>query len=94
MEAVVEESVRSLWPDVADPLFTVGRVLRRVFGCWHRDMSLPFSRDNETYRRCVACGARRLFDLERWAMVGPYYYPKQASARKWCVAANRSAEAM
>ena len=58
----------------------IERVSKRVFGCWHVDMSLPFSRDNETYRTCVACGARRRFDLEQWAMVGPFYYPERKLA--------------
>lgn len=53
----------------------VERVLRRVFGCWHRRMSLPFTRGGETYRTCVDCGARRRYDLEQWRMVGPFYRP-------------------
>ena len=54
---------------------SISRVFRRVLGCWHRHMSLPFTRGNETYRTCVDCGARRRFDLERWTMVGAFYRP-------------------
>lgn len=51
-------------------------VLRRAFGCWHLDLSLPFTRNNESYRTCVTCGARRRFDLERWTMIGDFYQPE------------------
>ena len=57
----------------------VNNVFRRVLGCWHRHMSLPFTRGNETYRTCVDCGARRRFDLEQWRMVGAFYRPEDRS---------------
>lgn len=75
VEAVLEE----VGPD--RPGFIKGRmsrgttVFRRVFGCWHRHMSLPFTRRGETYRTCVDCGARRRYDLEQWKMIGPFYRP-------------------
>jgi hypothetical protein len=48
--------------------------LTRVFGCWHSDMSRPFTHDGESYRTCLDCGARRDFDPTRWEMIGAYYY--------------------
>jgi hypothetical protein len=48
--------------------------LTRLFGCWHQNMSRPFTRGRETYRVCLGCGARRRFDLERWEMNGAYYF--------------------
>jgi hypothetical protein len=48
--------------------------LTRVFGCWHTEMSRPFTLDGESYRTCLECGARRNFDSARWEMVGAYYY--------------------
>lgn len=45
----------------------------RIVGCWHRRMSVPFSRDGETYRVCLRCGMRRRFDLAKWKMKGRYY---------------------
>lgn len=75
MEAVVERSGKSLSPDLASACAQAGRAVARVFGCWHRTLSLPFTRDGETYRTCMGCGARRRFDTERWETVGPYYYP-------------------
>lgn len=50
------------------------RWLTRLFGCRHRNMSPPFTGGEETYRTCMRCGARRLFDVERGRMTGAYYY--------------------
>jgi hypothetical protein len=48
-------------------------VCYRVFVCWHRKMSVPFTREDETYRVCLRCGMRRHFDLAEWKMKGSYY---------------------
>jgi hypothetical protein len=53
--------------------------LTRVFGCWHSEMSRPFTHDGESYRACLECGARRQFDATRWEMVGAYYYDAPAN---------------
>lgn len=50
------------------------RWLTRLFGCRHRHMSPPFTGGEETYRSCMRCGARRMFDVERGRMMGAYYY--------------------
>jgi hypothetical protein len=53
--------------------------LTRLFGCRHRNMSPPFTGGEETYRSCMRCGARRLFDVERGRMTGAYYYAPLSS---------------
>ena len=55
--------------------------LTRVFGCWHSEMSRPFTHDGESYRACLECGARRKFDSAKWEMVGAYYYDVPESSR-------------
>lgn len=80
MEAVVEQAGTDLSAVMPDLVSKVRRVTARIFGCWHVNMSRPFSRGNETYRTCVACGARRRFDLEQWEMVGSFYYPERKFA--------------
>ena len=80
MEAVVQQAGRDLAAVVPDLVIKMRRAAARTFGCWHVNMSRPFSRGNETYRACVSCGARRRFDLERWEMVGSFYYPERKSA--------------
>lgn len=52
----------------------VSNWLTRVFGCWHSEMSRPFTYEGQSYRTCLECGARRDFDPARWEMVGAYYY--------------------
>lgn len=51
-----------------------GDWLTRVFGCWHREMSRPFSRQGEAYRSCLKCGAQRKFNVGKWEMQGGYYF--------------------
>jgi hypothetical protein len=75
IDGMVERAVVNQWSLGSAHLSTIKRALKRVFGCWHREMSLPFTRGNETYRTCISCGARRRFDLERWTMVGEFYRP-------------------
>ena len=53
---------------------SVGRWLREIFGCSHKEMSRPFSRHGRSYRVCIACGAQRRFDTQTWNVRGPYYY--------------------
>ena len=46
----------------------------RVFGCWHTQMSRPFSHQGQAYRSCLNCGAQRQFNLRNWKMHGEFYY--------------------
>lgn len=54
--------------------------LTRLFGCWHREMSRPFTLRAESYRACLECGAHREFNTQVWEMTGPYYYERAAKA--------------
>lgn len=53
----------------------------RLFGCWHREMSRPFSNHGQAYRVCLTCGAQRKFDLSNWQMQGEFYYNRPGSQR-------------
>jgi hypothetical protein len=56
----------------------IGGGLNRLFGCWHSEMSRPFSSEGQTYRTCVSCGARRQFNIGSWETHGGFYYgPRQ-----------------
>ena len=59
----LSEAARSLWNKIGE-----------VFGCPHKEMSRPFSRQGESYRVCINCGAHRRFDAQNWNMSGPYYF--------------------
>ena len=80
MGAVVVQAGVDLPAVMPDLLSKMRRATARIFGCWHVNMSRPFGRGNETYRTCVACGARRRFDSEQWEMVGSFYYPERIFA--------------
>ena len=49
------------------------RLVSKIWSCWHRHMSRPFTRDGETYRVCLRCGVHRRFDLHAWETKGAYY---------------------
>jgi hypothetical protein len=49
------------------------RFLATLFGCWHRRMSWPITRDGQTYRACLKCGVRRNFDTKTWKTFGSFY---------------------
>lgn len=50
------------------------KLMARVFGCRHAQMSRPFSRDGRAYRSCLNCGAQRQFNTGRWETTGSFYY--------------------
>jgi len=59
---------------VSDITFELGRWLKGLVGCSHKEMSRPFSRQGETYRVCINCGAHRGFDEKTWNFAGPFYF--------------------
>ncbi|HEV7797391.1 MAG TPA: hypothetical protein VGO73_04490 [Pyrinomonadaceae bacterium] len=52
----------------------IGNWVTRLFGCWHKEMSRPFSGQGQTYRTCLNCGASRQFNVGRWEMQGDFFY--------------------
>jgi hypothetical protein len=65
---------------VSDIAFGVRGWVRGVFGCGHKQMSRPFSRQGENYRVCLGCGAHRRFDPKTWNASGPYYYRRASTS--------------
>ncbi len=51
-------------------------LIARIFGCWHQQMSRPFTRKSskESYRVCLHCGAHRRFDTQTFKTQGPFYF--------------------
>jgi hypothetical protein len=45
-----------------------------LFGCWHEELSRPFTDNEGSYRVCLECGARRMFDTESFKTLGRFYY--------------------
>lgn len=56
-------------------------LIGRLFGCNHRDLSRPFTREKVSYRSCLGCGARKKFDAESLVTYGSFYYPPETAGR-------------
>lgn len=54
-------------------------LIGKMFGCWHKELSRPFTGIRESYRVCLDCGARKQFDTENLKTFGPFYYPPTVS---------------
>lgn len=52
-------------------------LLGRLFGCYHKNLSRPFSESGVSYRSCLACGARKRFDSKSLRTFRSYYYPPE-----------------
>lgn len=53
----------------------------KLFGCWHRELSRPFTNNDVSYRACLECGARKRFDAETLRTFGPFYYPPTVAVK-------------
>jgi hypothetical protein len=53
-------------------------IIATLFGCWHKDLSRPFSNSNGSHRTCLKCGAIKHFDSQTLKTTGPFYYPKRS----------------
>ncbi|NNE99930.1 MAG: hypothetical protein HKN25_12995 [Pyrinomonadaceae bacterium] len=54
-------------------------IVGKIFGCWHKELSRPFTNRRASYRSCLRCGARKKFDPNTLKTYGPYYYPPAIS---------------
>ena len=46
-----------------------------LFGCWHKQLSRPFTIGRDSYCACLQCGARKQFDTQTLQMFGSFHYP-------------------
>ena len=54
-------------------------VVGKLFGCWHKNLTRPFTNGKQSYRACLHCGARRQFDANKLKTFGAFYYPPTIS---------------
>lgn len=54
-------------------------VFAKLFGCWHKNLSRPFTAEKESYRACLHCGARQKFDAAQMRTTKKFYYPPTIS---------------
>ena len=50
-------------------------ILGKLFGCWHKSLTRPFTIGNASYRSCINCGARKQFDPQTLETFGSFHYP-------------------
>lgn len=54
----------------------------KLFGCWHKQLSRPFTSNKSSYRTCLRCGARKRFDAQNLKTIGSFYYPPAITPRE------------
>ena len=57
-------------------------LLGKLFGCWHTEISRPFTIGKDSYRACLRCGARKHFDPKTLKTFGSFHYPPIVSPVK------------
>ena len=62
-------------PQTEDAFGTKIGIIGKLLGCWHKQLSRPFSHGKESYRSCLHCGARQKFDAEKMKTTRKFYYP-------------------
>jgi hypothetical protein len=84
MQAVLEQNyiADALINRTSDAFGTKIGIIAKVFGCWHRELSRPFTAQNKSYRACLHCGARKHFDTQTLETYGSFHYPPAVSLNK------------
>ena len=57
-------------------------IMGKIFGCWHKQLSRPFTNQKSSYRACLNCGALKHFDTETLKTYGAFHYPPIISLEK------------
>jgi hypothetical protein len=57
-------------------------LVAKIFGCRHKNLSRPFTRDKTSYRSCLNCGARKPFNAETLETYGKFYAPPAVKAER------------
>jgi len=50
-------------------------IFGKLFGCWHKTLTRPFTTDSFSYRACLDCGARTKFDTKNFITSAEFYFP-------------------
>jgi len=81
MQAVLEQNyiAKNIINQTEDVFGEKIGVFAKLFGCWHKDLSRPFTNGKESYRSCLHCGARQKFDAVQMKTTRKFYYPPTIS---------------
>ena len=83
MQGILEQNLtteRVMDINVDSPGIKIG-LLGIIFGCRHKNLSRPFTDKKNSYRVCMECGARKVFDTQSFKTLGTFYYPPSVSRR-------------
>jgi len=77
MQAILEQNrvIKSVAAQTENEFGAKIGLIVKLFGCWHKDLSRPFTHKKSSYRTCLHCGARKRFDAQNLKTFGPFYYP-------------------
>ena len=73
-QASKKTRLKWFWPAGVIAAGVTGAAVVMMRGCWHRNMSWPLSVQGSSYRVCLGCGIKRLFDEPTFTSYGPYSY--------------------
>lgn len=83
MQAILEQNkiTESFVNEKTDAVAFGGKIglLAQLFGCWHKQISRPFTIGKDSYRACLDCGARKHFDIQTLKTYGSFHYPPAVS---------------
>jgi len=84
MQAILEQNrvIKSVAAQTENEFGAKIGLIGKLFGCWHKDLSRPFTNKKSSYRTCLYCGARKRFDAQNLKTFGPFYYPPVISAKE------------
>ena len=84
MQAVLEQNriAQSLAVQTENEFGTKIGLIGKLFGCWHKELSRPFTNKKSSYRTCLHCGARKHFDAQNLKTFGPFYYPPTIAVKE------------
>ena len=77
MQAVLEQNIIAQ-KDINRTEGSFGKrigFLVSLLGCWHKQLSRPFTNGKDSYRTCLHCGARQKFDAQQMRTTKSFYYP-------------------
>ncbi len=89
LEEPKKSRLRWFWPASVIAAGVTGAAVVMMRGCWHRKMSWPLSVQGSSYRVCLGCGIKRLFDEPTFTSYGPYSYDLN-QLKAWDEAQRRS----
>lgn len=84
MQAILEQNktAKSLINQTNEAFGNKIGLLGSLFGCWHKQISRPFTIGSNSYRACLHCGARKHFDTQTLRTYGSFHYPPAVSLNK------------